>query len=191
MKTQQQTVLIVSDNTSFISALSMILNSNNRIIYINPLSSDIHTSCQFFATDSLLTLINISGNISSGNPEIGHFLKKLKSISTHYFIINENRAEEADIVNFITRGNIQSRQFSLKKDPEDKMPEYLNELGKYELTRREIEVFRCIMKGLSYKETSETLFVSLDTVRTHIRNIYLKMDVNSKSEAVSRIMKIN
>lgn len=56
-----------------------------------------------------------------------------------------------------------------------------------ELTKREIELLELLSKGFRYKEIAEKLFISADTVRTHIRNIYLKLHVNSKIEAINKV----
>lgn len=56
-----------------------------------------------------------------------------------------------------------------------------------ELTRREIELLELLSKGYRYKEIADKLFISQDTVRTHIRNIYLKLQVNSKIEAINKV----
>jgi DNA-binding NarL/FixJ family response regulator len=53
-----------------------------------------------------------------------------------------------------------------------------------ELTRREGEVLSLIAKGYSYNEIAEALNLSPNTVRSHIRNIYRKLAVKSRSEAV-------
>lgn len=54
------------------------------------------------------------------------------------------------------------------------------------LTTREREVLKFLVTGSSYKSIADTLFISLDTVRSHIRNLYEKLEVNSKSEAVAK-----
>ena len=58
-----------------------------------------------------------------------------------------------------------------------------------ELSAREKDVLSELCKGKSYKMVAESLFISQDTVRTHIRNIYRKLEVNSKSEAVARALR--
>ena len=58
-----------------------------------------------------------------------------------------------------------------------------------ELSPREKEVLLELCNGKSYKKVAETLFISQDTVRTHIRNIYRKLEVNSKAEAVAKAFK--
>lgn len=62
---------------------------------------------------------------------------------------------------------------------------YANEYFQ-ELTRREQEMLEQLSKGYRYKEIADKLFISLDTVRTHIRNIYEKLQVNSRAEALKK-----
>jgi len=52
------------------------------------------------------------------------------------------------------------------------------------LTNRELEVLECLAKGLSDKGIASSLYISEHTSRTHIRNIYRKMGVSSRSQAV-------
>ncbi|MDX2250136.1 MAG: response regulator transcription factor [Bacteroidia bacterium] len=58
-----------------------------------------------------------------------------------------------------------------------------------DLTRRETEVLEQLCEGKSYKMIADTLFISEDTVRHHLKNIYKKLEVNSKSEAVIKALK--
>ncbi|MBS1774794.1 MAG: response regulator transcription factor [Bacteroidetes bacterium] len=57
------------------------------------------------------------------------------------------------------------------------------------LTTRESEILYSLVDGMSYKKLAEKYFISVSTVRTHIRNIYKKLEVNSKAEAVARLLK--
>lgn len=61
----------------------------------------------------------------------------------------------------------------------------------YDLTSREKEILEQLVAGLSYKKISEELFISVDTVRSHIKNTYQKLQVHSKSEAVAKALKNN
>ena len=61
----------------------------------------------------------------------------------------------------------------------------------FNLTEREKEVLSCLVKGMSYKLIADACFISIDTVRGHIRNIYEKLHVHSKSEAVAKAIKKN
>ena len=57
------------------------------------------------------------------------------------------------------------------------------------LTDREKEVLRNLCEGKSYKMIAGDLFVDINTVKFHIRNIYRKLEVNSKGEAIIKAMK--
>lgn len=54
------------------------------------------------------------------------------------------------------------------------------------LSLREKEVLEWLSKGFSYKEIAAKLFISIETVRTHIRNIYEKLHVRNRSEALKK-----
>ena len=55
---------------------------------------------------------------------------------------------------------------------------------KYNLSEREAEILKYLVKGYSYKMIAGTCSISMDTVRAHIRNIYNKLHVNCGREAV-------
>lgn len=55
------------------------------------------------------------------------------------------------------------------------------------LSNREKEILDLLSKGFRYKEVAIKLFISTDTVRTHIRNIYEKLQVNSRTEALNKV----
>ena len=57
------------------------------------------------------------------------------------------------------------------------------------LTDRETEILRLLCKGMHYKEIADQLFVSGHTVRSHIKNIYQKLHVNSRAEMVEKALK--
>jgi DNA-binding NarL/FixJ family response regulator len=59
----------------------------------------------------------------------------------------------------------------------------------YDLSEREKEVLGCLVKGMSYKMIADACFISLDTVKFHLKNIYTKLHVNSKSEAVIKAIR--
>jgi DNA-binding NarL/FixJ family response regulator len=54
------------------------------------------------------------------------------------------------------------------------------------LTKRETEILQLIAEGKTYTQISEELFISKETAKTHIKNIYSKLQVNSKSEAIAK-----
>jgi len=52
------------------------------------------------------------------------------------------------------------------------------------MSEREIEILRVVAKGLSLVEIAELLGISVNTVKTHVKRIYHKLAVNSRTEAV-------
>lgn len=57
----------------------------------------------------------------------------------------------------------------------------------YSFTAKESEIVELLRQGLSYNEIAEKLKISYHTVNHHIKNIYHKMDVNSKSKLIAEI----
>ena len=57
-----------------------------------------------------------------------------------------------------------------------------------DLSEREKEILALLVKGNSYKSIASTCFISIDTVSTHVRHIYEKLHVHSKSEAVAKAL---
>jgi DNA-binding NarL/FixJ family response regulator len=57
------------------------------------------------------------------------------------------------------------------------------------LTTREMDILKGLVKGLDYRKLADELFISPHTVRTHISNIYEKLHINSKAQAVSLAIK--
>ncbi len=57
------------------------------------------------------------------------------------------------------------------------------------LSDRETEVLKMLSKGMNYKEVASDIFLSPHTVKTHIKNIYSKLHVNSRAEAIYKAIK--
>lgn len=62
-------------------------------------------------------------------------------------------------------------------------------LEEYMLTPREKEILTSLVDGTSYKMIAEKYIVSISTIRTHICSIYHKLHVNSKAEAVAKVLR--
>ena len=54
-------------------------------------------------------------------------------------------------------------------------------------TSREQEILHALAKGYSYQQIADKLFISIETVRTYLRNIYTKLQVHSKVEALNKV----
>jgi ATP/maltotriose-dependent transcriptional regulator MalT len=60
------------------------------------------------------------------------------------------------------------------------------ELKKLNLTSREYEVLQLLVQGSSNAEIADKLFLSLSTVKTHVSNLFVKMDVKSRTQAIEK-----
>jgi DNA-binding NarL/FixJ family response regulator len=58
-----------------------------------------------------------------------------------------------------------------------------------ELTPRERDILALLVEGFRYREIGAQLGITLDTVRTHIRHIYEKLQVRSRTEATARVLR--
>jgi len=65
----------------------------------------------------------------------------------------------------------------------------ISEEKEIELSTREIEVLTSLSDGNNYQEIAGRLFIAVDTVRHHIKNIYRKLHVHSQSEAVAKAIR--
>ncbi|MFA6980349.1 MAG: response regulator transcription factor [Ignavibacteriaceae bacterium] len=58
------------------------------------------------------------------------------------------------------------------------------------LSKREKEILDLLSKGFTHKQIAENIFISPETVRGHLKNIYKKLQVHSKTEAVSKAFQL-
>jgi len=91
------------------------------------------------------------------------------------------RSGESVLDSEVTRKLVQ-RLASLSKSPEDRE-------ASGQLTSREIEILKWAARGLSNKELSEKLFISLRTVKAHMTNIFNKLGCSSRTDAIIKGLK--
>ena len=72
-------------------------------------------------------------------------------------------------------------------------PFLLNEkaLKEADLSTRELEVLQLIAKGLSNQEIASALYVSVNTIKTHITNLFYKLEVTRRTQAVEKAKKLS
>jgi DNA-binding NarL/FixJ family response regulator len=64
--------------------------------------------------------------------------------------------------------------------------EATEKIKQYQLTKRQIEIFQLYTLGFQRTEIAEKLFVSEDTVKFHLRNIFLKLKITSRAQAIEK-----
>lgn len=76
------------------------------------------------------------------------------------------------------------------------MPKIFNNMAKSKndkialgLTKRQYEVLEHLVEGLSYTEIGREMFISPETVRTHMKNLYKALKVNNKVDAIKLYLK--
>lgn len=108
----------------------------------------------------------------------GYLLKRL-SPSKLLQAIREVQAGGSPMSNSIARKVVASFQKAKKTD--EKQPH---------LSPREQAVLDCLAKGLTYKQIADQLEISIDTIRTHLRRVYEKLHVQSRTEAVAKYLRL-
>lgn len=114
--------------------------------------------------------------------------RSLEAGATGYLLKKTSPAQLVDCIkDLVSGGSPMNAQIARKVVASFNKPK-VNKTSE-ELTKREMELLGLLSKGYRYKEIADQLFISQDTVRTHIRNIYVKLQVNSKIEAINKVFK--
>ena len=143
-------------------------------------------------------------------------IKRLKEISHNYIILMLTVYDENDLIfealcagasGYLIKKTPPSKLLEAIKDANEggapmtsqiarkvvdffqKNPTQYNKDPEIQLTAREKEVLSGLVEGNSYKAIADSLFISVETVRFHFRNIYKKLHVHSQSEAVAKAIK--
>lgn len=64
-------------------------------------------------------------------------------------------------------------------------------IAQLEISKRELEILNLMAQGHSNEEIASTLFVSLSTVKTHNQNLFFKLDVKRRTQAVEKARRLN
>lgn len=198
-------VLIVEDDAEIRSSFAMIVNSSEKFAVVNTYGSceDAikhlgHDKPDYVLMDIELPGINgIQGSkiIKDKSPATEIIMvtvyednelvfEALKAGATGYITKSSNHLELLSALEEISRGGapMSSKIARLVIDNFHINPNS-------PLTKRETEILQLISEGKTYTQISEELFISKETSKTHIKNIYAKLQVNSKSQALERAVK--
>lgn len=107
-------------------------------------------------------------------------------------IQEENEIIQNEIQQYVTKIYVLEKELTIEKKKPKKnfvLEQKIDELAAaHELTHREKEVLLQISKGMNNQKIADELFVSVNTIKYHIRNIYQKLDVKRRTEITSKIM---
>lgn len=114
----------------------------------------------------------------------GYLLKEINAKELHNGIIETLNGGAA------MNPSIALKTLKLLRDP-SKIENAKTPLEEIKLTSREVDVLEQLSKGLSYNAIADNLVLSTGTIRKHIENIYRKLQVHNKLEAVQKARKNN
>lgn len=118
-----------------------------------------------------------------------HIFEAIRNGASGYLLKQTPPAEILEAVRELSRGgapmtpSIARRVLTNFRQPGARI------LPDYDLTPRERDILQALVDGLSYKKIAERYVVSISTVQTHICHIYHKLHVNSRAEAVAKVLK--
>lgn len=200
---------IIEDNLAYLKALQTFIahSGNIEVVYTG---SDLRAFIDDIASvspDVVIMDIDLPG--MSGIE--GVRIIKSKFPTTNIFMLTVFEDEDK-IFESIKAGAL---GYMLKKDPPDKIIDAIRSihngesvmngqiarkilgyfskadtrvtrLEEYNLTRREKEILTLLIDGLSYKAIAAQCYISMDTVFSHIKNIYSKLNIHSRSELAAK-----
>ncbi len=118
------------------------------------------------------------------------FLIVILFYSHHKRALLSQQKLRLELQNYLLRlSEMQNKLENHKKDDCNKQTDF-NQLKKFNLSKQEMKVIALIAEGYKNAEIAEKLFVSQNTVKTHIKNIYSKLDVKNRVEALKKV-KVN
>ncbi|MCW3079125.1 response regulator transcription factor [Segetibacter sp.] len=203
-------LLVYEDNPQLREGLTMLINGSDGFEVLASFKNcnNVLSEIQLYQPDVILMDIDMPGtNGITGLKQIRLVDSEVKILMLTVFDDNKNVFEA------ISSG---ANGYVLKKTPPAKLLEYIQEAQsggapmtssiatqvlkmfstihsdrgeQYNLSEREKEVLALLVNGYSYKMISAEMYIAIDTVRSHIKKIYEKLHVNSKSEAVAKAFK--
>jgi DNA-binding NarL/FixJ family response regulator len=202
-------IAIVEDNNTLRSSLESLFNRTEGMRCVASLNNLLNVVAEIGAALPEIILMDIGLPNISGIQGVHTVKTHFPTIQVLMFTVFD---DDENIFDAIRAG---ASGYLLKKTPPSEIVEAVRELyhggapmtssiarkvihsfqgapstivEDYRLTVRENEILYSLVDGLSYKKIADKHCVSISTIRTHICNIYHKLHVNSKAEAVARVL---
>lgn len=196
-------IVIVEDNLTLLHSFKEIIDTSSNFSVIGTFSSyeEIENSFDFSKVDILISDIQLPG--VNGIVGFKRLKKQYPSLIVIIITVHEDStfvfdALCAGAVGYLIK-NLDPTQLinSLEQAKEGGAPMSINIARKVVesfskkpsievLTKRENEILQLLAKGKTYPSIAKELFISLNTVKGHTKNIYDKLQVNSKQEIIEK-----
>ncbi len=203
-------VAIIEDNFQYRTTLSIILqlNENLKLIHKGENCEEIISLFEFEKPDVVLMDIDLPGisgiqgvwEIKKSWPDIKVLMLTvfeddekifgaIKAGANGYLLKKDNHQKILNAIEAVYKGESPMNGMIAAKVLDYFQQTQQKKLILYEsnLTEREKEILSLLIKGLSYKEIASNIFISIETLNSHIKNIYRKLNVHSRSELASRL----
>ncbi len=120
-----------------------------------------------------------------------HVFAALKAGATGYLIKNTRREELLAAIHQISAGGSPMTSAIARKVVQSFIEPVETNAKLEELTPKERKVLEFLSQGYLYKEIADTMSISVTTVTTHIRNVYEKLHVRTRSQAIAKYLTRN
>ncbi len=206
------TVSIVDDDEAFVQSVRHLVNGHSGMkclsffydgsIAIKELPNNgpdvVLVDLQMRGTDGIQcirklrpVLPNTLFLVLTSHNDDEHVFESLKAGATGYLLKRSAPSEVLQAIVEVTEGGSPMTSYIARRVVQSFLSQNQNPLpSKPEtiLSAREEEILKLLTQGYLYKEIANQLHISLDTVRTHIRRIYQKLQVRSRTEAVVKYL---
>lgn len=203
-------VLLYEDNPQLREGLTMLISGSDGFEVVAAFKNCENVVSEVMAFQPDVVLMDIDMPIVNGIEG----LKRIRAVNHEVKILMLTVFDDnQNVFQAISNG---ANGYILKKTPPARLLEYISEAATggapmtasiatqvlrmfanmntkqgedYHLSDREKQVLQLLVDGYSYKMIASEMFIAIDTVRSHIKKIYEKLHVNSKSEAVAKAFK--
>ncbi|MDR0795686.1 MAG: response regulator transcription factor [Tannerella sp.] len=201
-------VSIYEDNVSLLESLSYLIRGTIGFVLVHASANanDILNNCKQHNPDVILMDIDMPGIsgieatmlVKNHYPQINVMIltvfedkdkifKALCAGATGYLLKRSSSIQIIKAIEELHKGG-SPMSSGIARKVLDHFSKHTDKQNKYALTTREFDILKRLLVGDSYKMIANHCFISIGTVYSHINNIYKKLQVNSKSEAVIKAL---
>jgi DNA-binding NarL/FixJ family response regulator len=198
---------IIEDNIAYSTALEMYIKSLDGIliVYLGKSVSGL-VADKALSPDVVIMDIDLGkesgidgvSKVKQAYPKAGIIMltvfedeekifQSIKAGALGYLLKKDPPTKIAEAIQNIYKGeSVMNGQIARKVLDYFSTPRAAPNLEIYHLTKREKEILLLLMDGLSYKQIAAKCFISIDTLNSHIRKVYTKLNVHSRSEIAAK-----